>query len=90
MSVILKNSIMGGYIDHHPTAADLYGIHELSGDYADMAKALGAYAERITDPADVSAALKRGLAQNAEGVPAVIEVITSDETRMAKNLPDGV
>ena len=42
-------------------------------DYAAMARALGAHGERIEDPADLPAALKRALAN----APAVIDVVTS-------------
>ena len=42
-------------------------------DYAAMARALGAHGERIEDPGDLPAAIRRGLAQ----APAVIDVVTS-------------
>ena len=42
-------------------------------DYAAMARALGAHGERVEDPADLAAALRRGL----ENAPAVIDVVTS-------------
>ena len=42
-------------------------------DYAAMARALGAYAERIEDPADLPGALQRALAN----APSLIDVITS-------------
>ena len=42
-------------------------------DYAAMARALGAHGERVEDPADLPAALKRALAN----APALIDVVTS-------------
>lgn len=42
-------------------------------DYAAMARALGAHGERVEDPADLPAALKRALAN----APSVIDVVTS-------------
>ena len=42
-------------------------------DYAAMARALGAHGERVEDPADLAAAIRRGL----ENAPAVIDVVTS-------------
>lgn len=42
-------------------------------DYAAMARALGAYGERVEDPADLADAIRRGLAN----APAVIDVVTS-------------
>ncbi len=44
---------------------------------ASMAKALGLYAEDVTDPAEVAPALKRALAENAKGRPALLELICS-------------
>ncbi len=42
-------------------------------DYAAMARALGAHGERVEDPADLAAAIRRGI----ENAPAVIDVVTS-------------
>ncbi|MCU4654820.1 thiamine pyrophosphate-binding protein [Roseibacterium sp. SDUM158016] len=44
-------------------------------DYAGMARALGANGERVEDPADLAAAIRRGL----ENAPAVIDVVTSQD-----------
>jgi thiamine pyrophosphate-dependent acetolactate synthase large subunit-like protein len=89
-TIVLKNSVMGGYTEYHPVASEQYGIHELGGDYADIAKALGGHGERVTEPSQIIPALTRAFAQNAEGVPAVLEVITSEEPRKATTLPDGI
>ena len=43
-------------------------------DFAQEAIAAGAYGENVRDPADVAAALRRGLAQTRNGKPAVISV----------------
>jgi acetolactate synthase I/II/III large subunit len=42
-------------------------------DYAAMARALGAHGERVEDPAELAAALRRGI----DNAPAVIDVVTS-------------
>jgi acetolactate synthase-1/2/3 large subunit len=42
-------------------------------DYAAMARALGAYGERVEDPAELADALRRALAN----APAVVDVVTS-------------
>ncbi len=44
-----------------------------------MAKAFGCYGERITDPDDIVAALKRGIAATEQGQPALLEFITAKE-----------
>lgn len=89
-TIVLKNAVMGGYRNYHPAAAERYAIHELGGNYADVARALGGHGERITEPAQIKPALHRAFARNAGGVPALIEIITAEELRMAKNLPSGL
>jgi acetolactate synthase-1/2/3 large subunit len=49
------------------------GVLLRHSDYAGMARALGAYGERVEDPADLPAALERALAN----APALIDVVTS-------------
>ncbi len=88
-SIVMKNSVMGGYVNYHPAAAAGHAIHELGGDYADLAKALGGHGERVTKPAEIKPAIARALAQNAQGRPALVEVITKEEPRMAKKLARG-
>ena len=50
----------------------------------DMAKAFGGYGERVTQPDDIKAAIKRGIEQTQSGTPALLEFITSKETRVSK------
>jgi acetolactate synthase-1/2/3 large subunit len=89
-TIVFKNSVMGGYTDYHPDAAERYQIECLGGDYAELARALGGHGERVSDPAEVIPALKRALAQNADGMPALIECITCEEKRFARKLPAGI
>jgi acetolactate synthase-1/2/3 large subunit len=79
MTVILNNSCMGGYGHHMPEASERYGTNRLSGDYAAVAKGLGAYAERIDRPDDVASALQRGVSITRDGRPVVLEMITKEE-----------
>ena len=55
------------------------GSTNISGNYADMAKAFGGYGERVTDPGEIKAAIKRGIQQTQEGTPALLEFITAKE-----------
>ena len=89
-TIVLKNGVMGGYEDYHPAAAEKHQIQNLGGNYADFARAMGGHGERVNQPDDFVPALKRALAQNAEGIPALIECITSEEKRFARKLPAGI
>src|SRR6266540_2763792 len=79
LTVILNNSVMGGYGHHMPAASERYGSNRLSGDYTAVAKGLGAHAERIDRPGDVVAAIQRGVAATRQGKPVVLEMITKEE-----------
>ena len=62
-----------------PVSQEKYGATEISGHYADMAKAFGGYGERIEDPSQIVDALKRGIAATEKGQPALLEFITDKE-----------
>jgi len=79
MTVLLNNSCMGGYGHHMPNASEHYGSNLLTGDYAAVAKGLGAHAERIEQPGDIVSAIQRGIAATRDGRPTVLEMITKEE-----------
>jgi acetolactate synthase-1/2/3 large subunit len=79
ITVILNNSVMGGYGHHMPTASERFGSNRLSGSYARVAEALGAHAERVERPDDVVAAIQRAVAATRDGQPAVLEMITKED-----------
>ncbi len=90
LTIVLKNSLMSGYAEYHPEASRQYQIEALGGDYADMASALGGYGERVDKVDEIKPAIARALEQNAKGEPALLEIITGEELRMARELPAGV
>ncbi|MDP9224038.1 MAG: thiamine pyrophosphate-requiring protein [Actinomycetota bacterium] len=79
ITVILNNSVMGGYGHHMPTASERFGANRLSGSYAAVATALGAHAERVERPDDVVPAILRAVAATRAGQPVVLEMITKEE-----------
>jgi acetolactate synthase-1/2/3 large subunit len=79
MTVILNNSVLGGYSSYMPVASERYNSNKLTGDYTAVAKGLGAYAERVERPEDVKGAIERGVAATREGRPVVLEMITREE-----------
>jgi len=80
LTIVLNNSVLGGYDQYMPDANARYGANRISGDYAAVARALGGHGERVTDPAQLRAALERGIASVQErGVAALVEVITREE-----------
>ena len=84
LTVVLNNSTMAIEIDHLKESHKMYGTRDIGGNYADMAKAFGGYGERVTQPGDIKAALQRGIEATKQGKPALLEFITSKETRVSK------
>jgi thiamine pyrophosphate-dependent acetolactate synthase large subunit-like protein len=57
-------------------ATQKYRSTDISGNYADFAKALGGWGERVTQPAEIVPAITRAIARTKDGTPALLEFIT--------------
>ena len=79
LSILFNNFSMAIEIPIMPVSQAKYGSTDISGNYGDMAKAFGGYGERVTDPAEIVAALHRGIAATERGQPALLEFITAKE-----------
>ena len=79
ITVLLNNSVLGGYSNYMPVASDKYDSNKLTGDYTAVARGLGAYAEKVTDPAEVKGAIERAVQATNEGRPVLLEFITREE-----------
>ncbi len=84
LSILFNNFSMAIELPIMQISTQKYRSTDISGNYADMAKAFGGYGERITDPRDIVAALKRGIAATEAGRPALLEFITSQEIDISK------
>ena len=84
LSILLNNFSMAIELNVMPQATEKFRATDISGDYAAMARAFGGYGERVTDPAEIVPAIKRGIAQTQAGKPALLEFMTSQETRISK------
>jgi acetolactate synthase-1/2/3 large subunit len=76
MSVLLNNFSMAIELKIMKTATEKYRSTDISGNYADMAKAFGGYGERVSDPSEIVPAIRRAMRKTEEGVPALLEFIT--------------
>jgi len=85
MTIIINNAYMSIYDDSRfPVAMEKYNIKGLSGEFVEVARAMGAYTEQITDPAEIVNAIKRGVAATEAGNTVVLEFITRDEGQYSK------
>jgi len=57
-------------------STEKYRSTDISGHYADMAKAFGGYGERVSEPAEIVPAIRRAIKKTEGGVPALLEFIT--------------
>ena len=84
-TVVLNNDDMAVEVPHMELSNDRFGSRALYGRYADMARAMGGWSERVDDPKDVGPALERARKATEDGNPALLEFVTSSE--MAKSNP---
>ncbi|MHB0868072.1 MAG: thiamine pyrophosphate-requiring protein [Chloroflexota bacterium] len=84
LTIVFNNGLMGDYEKHLPNATKLYGSRYITGDYSKVAEGLGAYAERVERPDEIIPAVKRAVAITQEGRPALLEMMTHEETALSK------
>ena len=84
LSVLSNNFCMAIELPVMRTATEKYRSTDISGNYAEFARALGGYGERITEPSEIVPAIRRGIAKTEEGVPSLLEFITSKEQRISR------
>lgn len=84
LSVLFNNFSMAIEIPIMQVSTEKYRSTDISGHYADMAKAFGGYGERVESPEDIIPAIKRGIQKTEEGVPALLEFITSKELEISR------
>jgi thiamine pyrophosphate-dependent acetolactate synthase large subunit-like protein len=83
LTIVMNNGLMGGYGEWMPDAVDRYSSNQLGGSYAEVGAALGAYSERVADPAELQAAIQRCIASVESGRAALLEVMTHEEPALA-------
>ena len=67
-----------------PEAVRRYDIKHLTGNFADIAQALGEFCDRATEPGEIVPAIQRALEMNRSGKPVLLEFITKEEGEYSK------
>jgi acetolactate synthase-1/2/3 large subunit len=83
LSILLNNFSMAIELPIMQVSTEKYRSTDISGNYADMAKAFGGYGERVTTPDQIIPAIKRGIQKTQEGTPALLEFITAKEIQIS-------
>jgi acetolactate synthase I/II/III large subunit len=79
-TIVLNNSTMAIEIPHMKLSHDRHKSRDLGGNYANLARELGGWSERVSDPNDVANAILRAKRQTEEGRTCLLEFVTSAET----------
>jgi thiamine pyrophosphate-dependent acetolactate synthase large subunit-like protein len=83
LTIVINNSLMGGYDKFLPISTERYGARYLSGNFSKVADGLGGYTERVERPEDVAPALQRAIQEVEAGRPTLLEIITREEAVLA-------
>jgi len=79
LSILFNNFSMAIEIPIMQVSTEKYGSTNISGNYADMAKAFGGYGERVSAPEEIIPAIRRGIESTQNGKAALLEFMTNKE-----------
>jgi acetolactate synthase-1/2/3 large subunit len=75
LTIVFNNGIMAIERNNMPYSAEAYDTLRQGGDYAGVAKALGAWGMRVERPDDFVPALKQAIEVTRTGQPALLDCI---------------
>jgi acetolactate synthase-1/2/3 large subunit len=84
LTVVLNNNFMAAETHAMHASHERYGTMNILGNYADLAKSLGGWSERVEDPHQITAAFKRAKKVTEEGRAALLEFVTCRETAVSR------
>ena len=67
LSILTNNFSTAIELKVMPVATEKYRSTDISGNYADFARALGGYGERVSEPEQIVPAIRRGIEKTREG-----------------------
>jgi acetolactate synthase-1/2/3 large subunit len=79
LTIVLNNNFMAAETHSMQASHERYGTMNILGNYADLAKSLGGWAERVEEPNQIVPALQRARKVTDDGKAALLEFITSRE-----------
>jgi acetolactate synthase-1/2/3 large subunit len=84
LTIVFNNGLMAGERDSMPRAIERHNALDLGGNYADVAKALGAWSRRIAEPQAFLPALRQAIEVTQSHEPAVIECVVKEGKRFSR------
>ncbi len=83
-TIVLNNSTMAIEIPHMKLSHERHNARDLGGNYANLARDLGGWSERVDDPSQIADAIVRARRQTENGNACLLEFITSEETAFSR------
>ena len=83
LTIVLNNSTMAIETSHMKLSHEKFRARDIGGNYANLARELGGWSERVENPEDVGNAILRARKQTEEGRACLLEFITSAETEFS-------
>src|SRR5437660_5269988 len=79
LNIVLNNNFMAAETRHMKASHERYQTQALGGNYSEIGRALGGWAERVEDPEQVASAIQRARRATENGKAALLEFVTSRE-----------
>jgi acetolactate synthase-1/2/3 large subunit len=87
LTIVLNNNFMAAETHSMQASHERYGTMNILGNYADLAKSLGGWSERVEEPGQIVPALQRARKVTDDGKAALLEFITSREHTYSRGAP---
>ncbi len=84
LTIVLNNNFMAAETHSMQASHERYGTMNILGNYADLAKSLGGWSERVEEPGQIVPALQRAYKTTQDGKAALLEFVTSREINYSR------
>jgi acetolactate synthase-1/2/3 large subunit len=84
LTIVLNNNFMAAETHAMGDSHERYGTMNILGNYADLARSLGGWSERVEEPDQIAPALQRARKVTDDGKAALLEFATSRETAYSR------
>jgi acetolactate synthase I/II/III large subunit len=84
LTIVFNNSTMAIETRHMGLSHEKFRARDLGGHYANLAKDLGGWSERVEHPGQIGEAILRARRQTEEGRTCLLEFITNEETAFSQ------
>ncbi len=80
LSILMNNYVMAAELNVMKYSTEKFHSTDISGNYADFARSLGCWGERVAEPGAIVPAIKRAVEKIKDGTPALLEFMTERQS----------